>query len=154
MIFLGLSHEVLRALPSIFCGMSGAFPTGFCCQGQEISFSEGKYPNFQASFSFVFSFFLPSGPQGQGASLTSLIAQPLPQFHTTVHLSILAHLPCNSLGLSVSKSLGKTKIWGLPFNFTDQRIPVPVGFWWPVPQTGSNMRPPPILRAWSVDRQV
>lgn len=43
----------------------------------------------------------------------------------------------------MSKSLGKTKIWGLPFSSIDQRIPVPIGVWWPVPQTGSDMRPLP-----------
>lgn len=31
---------------------------------------------------------------------------------------------------------------------------MPTGVWRPVPQTVSNVRLPPILRAWSVDRGV
>lgn len=106
---MGLSHEVLRALPSISSGLSGAFPTGFCCQGQEVSFSEGEYSNFQASFSFVF-FLSPlweaaalapgsgSAPHLPDCSATSPVSHHRPHVHTcpptlrfsrTVHQNLL-----------------------------------------------------------------
>lgn len=124
--------------------MSGA-PTGFRCPGQEVSFSEGKNPDFQALFSFVFSFFLPlrgcPGPRGQGGPPTSWIAQSLPRLRTQI------------LGLSAPDSLGKTKIWGLLFGFVGLRVPVLRGLVACAPDCGP-CEAPHLLRPRSVDRGI
>lgn len=94
-----------------------SFPTGFGCQRQEVSFSEGKHPEFPGFFSLLCLLFLPSGR----LSLSVGSKSPSPPNHSAPspvsHPSLLSPaLPStnNSLGFSALESLGNKKISGFP----------------------------------------